>query len=56
MRDLLTLLVPISGKERKLTKIFIFTLLCDASRGFMKTLNAFIKPFEAPQRSVKISI
>ena len=29
-------------------------LLCGASNGFMKALNAFIKPFEAPQRSVKI--
>ena len=33
--------------------IFIFTLLCGASKGFMKALTAFIKPFEAPQRSVK---
>ena len=29
-------------------------LLCGASNGFMKALNAFIKSFEAPQRSVKI--
>ena len=34
--------------------IFIFTLLCGASKNFMKALKAFIKPFEAPQRSVKI--
>ena len=27
-----------------------------ASKGFMKALKAFIKPFEAPQRSVKIKI
>ena len=26
------------------------------SKGFMKALRAFIKPFEAPQRSVKIKI
>ena len=31
--------------------IFTFTLLCDVSKGFMKALEAFIKPFEAPQRS-----
>ena len=29
-------------------------LLCGASKGFMKALKAFIKLFEAPQRSVKI--
>ena len=33
--------------------MFIFTLLCGASKGFMKT---FIKPFEVPQRSAKIEI
>ena len=36
--------------------IFIFTLLCGASKAFMKALQAFIKPFEAPQRHVKIKI
>ena len=35
---------------------FIFTLLCGASKSFMKAFNALIKPFEAPQRSVKIKI
>ena len=34
--------------------MFILTLLCSASIGFMKALKAFIKPFEAPQRNVKI--
>ena len=53
---MLTLPAPIPGKERKLTLIFIFTLLCGASKGFMKAFKAFIKPFEAPQRSVKIKI
>ena len=33
--------------------MFIFALLCGASKGFMK---AFIKSFEAPQRTVKIKI
>ena len=32
---------------------FLFTLVCGTSKGFMKALEAFIKPFEAPQRSVK---
>ena len=32
--------------------MFISTLLCGASKGSMKALKAFIKPFEAPQRSV----
>ena len=32
----------------RLTEIFIFTLLCGASKGFMKALKAFINPFEAP--------
>ena len=31
----------------------LFTLLFGASKGFMK---AFIKPFEAPQKSVKIKV
>ena len=48
--------VPIPDKVKKLSQIFIFTLLCGASKGFMKALKAFIKPFEAPQRSVKIKI
>ena len=36
--------------------MFIFTILCGASKGFMKTLKAFIKLSEAPERSVKIKI
>ena len=44
------------GRREKINLNFIFTLLCDASKGFMKALKAFIKPFEAPQRSVKIKI
>ena len=50
----LTLPVTIPDKEKKLSKIFIFTLLCGASKGFMRALKAFIKSFEAPQGSVKI--
>ena len=37
-------------------KITIFTLLCGTSKIFMKALKAFIKPFEAPQRSAEIKI
>ena len=39
---------------RNLHCIFISTLLCGASNGFIKAFKAFIKPFEAPQRSMKI--
>ena len=38
--------------KEKLIKIFIFAL-SGASKGFMKTFKAFIKPFET-QRRVKI--
>ena len=55
-KNILTLPVPIPAEEKKLSEIFIFTLLCGASKGFMKAFKAFIKPFEAPQRSVKIKI
>ena len=48
--------VPIPAKKKKLTQIFIFTVLCSASKNFMKALKAFIKPFEAPQRSLKIKL
>ena len=42
---------------RNITAHFcIFTLLCGASKGSLKTFKAFIKPFEAPRKSVKIKI
>ena len=45
------------GQREKINlKFFIFVLLCGASNGFMKALKAFIKPFEAPQRSVEKKI
>ena len=53
---LLTLFVMIPGEDRKLTEVFIFTLLCDASKGFMKALNAFITHCKVPQGSVKIKM
>ena len=36
--------------------MLIVTLLCGVSKCFMKTVKALIKPFEAPQRNVKIKI
>ena len=50
---MLTLPVPIPDEEKKLTQIFIFTLLYGASKGFIKV---FKKTFEVTQRSVKIKI
>ena len=53
---LLTRSVPTPVEEKKLSSIFIFLLLFGTSKGFMNALKAFIKPFEAPQRSVEIKI
>ena len=44
---ILTLLVPIPDEAKKLALIFVFTLLCGASKSFMKALKSFMKPFEA---------
>ena len=53
----LTLNVPYPDNVKKLSSIFIFTILCGASKGFIKAFKApTIKLFEAPQRSVKIKI
>ena len=52
----LTLPVPIPDEEKKVTEIFFLAFLCGASKDFMKAFKAFIKPVEAPQRSVKIKI
>ena len=52
----LTLPIPISDEEKKSNQIFIFILLCGTSKGLIETLKAFIKPFEATQRSVKTKI
>ena len=35
-------------------KIKIFLLICGAAKGFMKAFKAFVKPFKATQRSLKI--
>ena len=53
---ILTFPVPITDKQRKLTKKFIFILLCGASKSFIKAFKALVKPFEVPQRSLKIKI
>ena len=45
-----------AGRREEINLNFIFTLPCRASKGFMKALKTFIKPFEAPQRSVKMKI
>ena len=45
---ILALLVPIPDEAKKLTLIFVFTLLCGASKSFMEALKSFMKPFEAP--------
>ena len=52
----LTLPDAIPDGERKLTELFIFSLLCVVSKGFMKAFKAFIKPFDATQRSLKINL
>ena len=36
--------------------MFILTLLCGASKAFMKAYKAFLKPLEAPQKSVRMKI
>ena len=54
--QLLTLPVPIPNEEKKLTSIFLFTLLCGASKGFMKALKVIIKPLKVPHISVKRKI
>ena len=40
---------------RRTTWIFVFTLLCVASKGFMKVLKT-LKSYKTPKRSVKINI
>ena len=48
MSKILILSVPIQDEEKQSTEMFIFTILCGASKAFLNALNAFIKPFEAP--------
>ena len=44
---------PDPKRREKINLRFCFPLLCGASKGFMKALKAFIKPFQAPQRGMK---
>ena len=39
MKEILTIPVPIQDEEKNLTEIFIFTLLCGASKAFYEGLN-----------------
>ena len=41
----LTLPAPILDEDMKLTLIFVFTLLCGASKGFMKALRPYLSKF-----------
>ena len=45
-KNILTLPVPIPAEEKKLSEIFIFTLLCGASKGFMKAFWGTTKKCE----------
>ena len=48
---------PNPGRREKISLKFLFSyFFVGPQKGFMKALKAFIKPFEAPQRSVKIKI
>ena len=47
---------PNPGQTEKIYVNFNFALLCGTSKGLIKALKSFIKPFEALQRSVKIEI
>ena len=55
--NIFTLNLPVSiPDEEKKLNFFIFLLLCGVSKGFMKAIKPFIKPFEASQRSAKTKI
>ena len=47
---------PDLGRRDKINLKFIFILFYGVSKGLIKVLKAFIKPFEAPQKSVNIKI
>ena len=44
------------GRREKTNLNFIFTFLCGATKDFMKAFKGFVKPFEAPQRSMKVKM
>ena len=41
---------PDPGRRKKIDLKVYFHFYCGVSKGFMKALNVFIKPFETPQR------
>ena len=43
---MLTLPVPMPDKDNKLTSVFLWTLFCGASKGFMKALKAIPQRIE----------
>ena len=47
---------PNPGQGEKIKLNFCFHTSFGATKGFMKALKACIKPFEIPQKSVKIKI
>ena len=51
-----TLNVPYISESCIEVKIFILTLICGASKDFMRAFKAFIKSFQAPQKVWKIKI
>ena len=52
VKHTLTHPIPIPDEEKKPTEVFIFTLLCGDSKGFIMALKAFIKPLEAHHKEV----
>ena len=46
----------LNPEQREKINLNFYFHNCDASKGFMKALKAFIKSFEAPQRSMKTKI
>ena len=45
---------PDPGRREKINLNFYFTIACGDTKGFVKAFKAFKKPFETPQRNVKI--
>ena len=53
IEEVLTLPIPIPDEEKKLTQFFVSHFFCGTSKGIMMAFKAFIRPFDAPRRSVK---
>ena len=47
---------PNPEQREKIKLDFYFHTFLWASKGFMKAFKVFIKPFDTPQRSVKIKV